>query len=453
MNKPILMEDLPLSRFHLRVAFAGTGGVFSDGFVLGIVGIAVSIAAVPLHLSAFWMGLLGAASLIGLFFGSLIGGPLADRFGRRWLFGYDMLIFAAVSAAQYFVTSPIELFIFRIILGVILGADYVVSKAMILEYVPRRYRGRLLSTLSIAWASGYVSAYIVGLLLKDVSPDSWRLMLALSGVPALLVLPFRLGIPESPLWLIKKSRAVEAASIIVNKFGENVVGTVAPVSNATNRRVGFSTLFSPRLRRNTLVGCVFFTCQVIPYFALGTFSPKVLQSLNVHNSYVGAVVYNILLIVGSLIGLTIIDRIPRRVFLTGSFYLCGAILFALATLNHSTILTIILFGLFACVLSGAANLEYVYTPELFPTELRASGVGVVIACSRLGSAAATFLLPISVQQLGIRESLMFCVGTLIIGGIVCQLFAPETRNTGLMSEAEPVGNTDRAPFKARAEKQ
>jgi MFS transporter, putative metabolite transport protein len=453
MNKTILMEDLPLSKFHLRVAFAGTGGVFSDGFVLGIVGIAVSLAAVPLHLSPFWMGLLGAASLIGLFLGSLIAGPLADRFGRRWVFGYDMVLFAVVSAAQYFVTSPTELFIFRIFLGVILGADYVVSKAMIVEYVPRHYRGRLLSTLSIAWASGYVSAYIVGLLLKDVSPDSWRLMLALSGVPALIIFPFRLGIPESPLWLIKKSRAAEAASIILKKFGENVVATVGAGNNATNKRVGFSTLFSARLRRNTLVGCVFFTCQVIPYFALGTFTPKVLESLNVHNNYVGAVVYNILLIVGSLIGLTIIDRIPRRTFLTGSFYLCAVILFVLATFSQSTTLTIVLFGLFACVLSGAANLEYVYTPELFPTELRASGVGVVIACSRLGSAAATFLLPISVQQLGIRESLLFCVGTLIIGGVVCQLFAPETRNTGLMSEPESLGDTDRAPFSARAERQ
>ncbi|MDR5744756.1 MFS transporter [Caballeronia sp. LZ029] len=453
MNKPILMEDLPLRRFHLRVAFAGTGGVFSDGFVLGIVGIAVSIAAVPLHLSAFWMGLLGAASLIGLFLGSLIAGPLADRFGRRWIFGYDMVLFALVSGAQYFVTSPTELFIFRILLGVILGADYVVGKALIVEYVPRRYRGRLLSMLSIAWASGYVSAYIVGLLLKDVAPDSWRLMLALSGVPALLIFPFRLGIPESPLWLIKKSRAAEAAAIILKKFGANVTATVAPVSNAIDKRASFSTLFSARLRRNTFVGCVFFTCQVIPYFALGTFTPKVLESLNVHDNYLGAVVYNILLIVGSMIGLTIIDRIPRRVFLTGSFYLCGAILFALASFSQSTILTILLFGLFACVLSGAANLEYVYTPELFPTELRASGVGVVIACSRLGSAAATFLLPISVQQFGIRESLFFCVGTLIIGGIVCQLFAPETRNAGLMSEPEPVSNPGHVALEVRAGKQ
>lgn len=452
MNQPVLMEDLPLRRFHLRVAFAGTGGVFSDGFVLGIVGIAVSLAALPLHLSAFWMGLLGAASLIGLFLGSLIAGPLADRFGRRWIFGYDMVLFAVVSGAQYFVTSPTELFVFRVLLGIILGADYVVGKALIVEYVPRRYRGRLLSLLSIAWASGYVSAYIVGLLLKDIAPDSWRLMLALSGVPALVIFPFRLGIPESPLWLMKNSRPAEAARIILKKFGENVTATVAQVGAANSRRVGYSTLFSPRLRRHTIVGCVFFTCQVIPYFALGTFTPKVLESLNVHDNYLGAVVYNVLLIVGSLIGLAIIDRIPRRVFLTGSFYLCAALLFALASFGQSTIVTIVLFGLFACVLSGAANLEYVYTPELFPTELRASGVGVVIACSRLGSAAATFLLPISVQQLGIRESLFVCVGTLIVGGVVCQLFAPETRNVGLVFEPEPVEDSVPVALKTRAEK-
>lgn len=158
MSNKVLLEDLPLRRFHAQVAFSGTGGQFSDGFVLGIIGIAVSMAAGPLQLDAMWMGLLGAASLAGLFLGSIFAGPFADKHGRRSIFAYDMVLFAAISAAQFFVTSPTQLLILRLLLGLILGADYVVSKSLVTEYAPRRYRGRLLSVLAAAWAAGYVGA-------------------------------------------------------------------------------------------------------------------------------------------------------------------------------------------------------------------------------------------------------------------------------------------------------
>jgi putative MFS transporter len=169
----ILLEDLPLHRFHLRVAFSGTGGQFSDGFVLGIIGLAVSMAAGPLHLNTLWMGALGAASLVGLFLGSMFAGPIADKYGRRTIFAFDMLLFAVISAAQYFVTSPLQLLVLRVVLGLILGADYVVSKSIVTEFSPRRYRGRLLSVLAAAWAAGYVGAYLMGFAIRDAGPDAW----------------------------------------------------------------------------------------------------------------------------------------------------------------------------------------------------------------------------------------------------------------------------------------
>jgi putative MFS transporter len=92
---------------------------------------------------------------------------------------------------------------------------------------------------------------------------------------------------------------------------------------------------------------------------------------------------------------------------------------------------IILFALFAGVLSAASNLVYVYLPELFPTDLRASGIGLASAASRVGSAVSTFLLPVVVANYGIRVTLAACAGVLFIGAIVCQRWAPETRNLRL----------------------
>ncbi|QCP48844.1 MFS transporter [Trinickia violacea] len=430
MSKQVLLEDLPLRPFHVGVAFSGTGGQFSDGFVLGIIGIAVSMAAGPLHLDALWMGLLGAASLAGLFFGSMLAGPIADKYGRRTIFAYDMLLFAVVSAAQYFVTSPSQLLVLRLVLGLILGADYVVSKSLVTEYSPRRYRGRLLSVLAAAWAAGYVGAYLAGFAMRDIGPDAWRLMLAASGVPALLILPFRLIVPESPMWLMKRGRGDEALAIIHRRFGgEVMLSTTAAVSQ--QHKGAWSQLFSPRWRKNTLVGCVFYTCQVIPYFALGTFAPKVLEALHVKDKFVGGLVYNILLFVGAVIGLLIIDRLSRRTFLLGTFYLAALSLAVLTYASFGPMGTMLVFGLFACILSAAANLEFVYPPELFPTHLRASGVGLAVASSRFGSAISTFLLPIAVQHVGIHTALGVCVAVLLFGGVFCHFMAPETGSENL----------------------
>lgn len=434
MSKPVSFEDLPLSRFHIRTVFSGTGGQFSDGFVLGIIGIAVSMAAGPLQLTALWMGLLGAASLAGLFLGSLFAGPLADKFGRRTIFAWDMLLFAVISASQFFVTSAEQLLVLRLLLGLVLGFDYVVSKSLVTEFAPRRYRGRLLSVLAAAWAAGYVAAYLVGFAVRDIGPDAWRIMLALSGVPALLILPLRMGVPESPIWLMARGRSAEALAIVHAKFGPNV--TLPATAPATQHKRGsLSELMSKRWRKNTLVGCVFYTCQVIPFFALGTFSPKVLEALNVQDKFVGGLVYNVLLMLGALLGLMIIDRISRRAFLIGTFYLAAIGLGVLAFAGFGPVGTIIAFGVFACVLAGAVNLEFVYPPELFPTHLRASGIGLAVASSRFGSAFATFLLPIAVQQLGIHTALGVCVAVLLFGGVFCHLFAPETSKEDLSAVA------------------
>jgi putative MFS transporter len=91
----------------------------------------------------------------------------------------------------------------------------------------------------------------------------------------------------------------------------------------------------------------------------------------------------------------------------------------------------VLFALFAGVLSAASNLVYVYLPELFPTDLRASGIGLAIAASRIGSAVSTFLLPIVVASYGARAALGTCVAVLAIGAVICQRWAPETKNVRL----------------------
>ena len=432
----VAYEDAPIRRFHLRVTIAGTGGQFSDGFILGIVGIVIASATKTLGLTPLWVGLLGAATLAGLFFGAIVVGPIADRIGRRQIFAWDMLIFAVLSAAQFFVQTPTQLLILRLLLGLVLGADYVVSKSLVTEHAPKKFRGRLMSLLAVAWAAGYVFAYLVGFLLSGTSDAAWRWMLAASAVPALLVLGFRIGVPEAPLWLSRHGRDDEAAAVVQKYLGDGVRPPVA--AGATDRR-GMRVLFGPKYRKRTAVGALFYVCQVIPFFALGTFSPQVMDSLGVTSKLGAGALYNLFLLAGAIVGLLLIDRISRRFFLISTFLVGGALLTGLAFLSGlSPVLVLVLFTAFAFVLAAAVNLEFVYPPELFPTDLRASGVGIAVAASRIGSAGGTFLLPVVVAGYGMNVALAGCVVVLFVGALICWVWAPET-STETLGEIDGAG--------------
>lgn len=424
-------DEVPLRPFHLRVAIASTGGVFCDGYGLGVVGLALDLATHELDLSARWIGAIGAGSLAGLLFGALLTGPAADRIGRRPIFATNMLVLAGASLLQAAAHTGAQLLLLRLCIGFVLGTDYVVSKALLSEWSPVKFRGRILSVLSVAWAGGYACAYFAGFLLKGLGPDAWRWILISSAIPCLLVAPLRWRIPESPRWLLHRGRTERAREVVSAHLGPSVRLPDADPGVALNRS-RWADLWGPQLYRRTVVGCVFYTSQVIPYFAMGTFVAKVISALHVKSAYGAGLLYNAALLTGAIIGTVAVDRLARRTFLVGSFSVAAAAMLALcAWPDPGAAVIVLLFALFAGTLSAASNLCYVYLPELFPTRLRASGAGLAISASRLGSAVGTYLLPIVLNDYGVRTALGACAAILLAGAGVCHAWAPETRNRPL----------------------
>jgi MFS transporter, putative metabolite transport protein len=427
----IAYDQAPLQAFHLRVAAASFGGVFCDGFGLGTIGLVLELATTELQLTPQWLGLLGGAALLGLFFGALSTGPFIDRFGRRPVFACNMVILSVLSALQFFSASGAQLLALRLAIGFMLGTDYVVSKTLLTEFTPTALRGRLMSTLSVAWAGGYACAYFVCYALSSMHADAWRWMLASSAVPCLLMIPLRLTLPESPLWQAAAGRNDEAAQTVRRCLGPRVATPVAAPAGDL-QRARWSMLFSDRWRRRSLVACVFFTAQTIPYFAVGTFVARIIKALHVQRGFAGGVLYNASLLLGAIVGLIIIDRLSRRAFLVGSYTLSAVTLLLLTVSDRpDPLVTIGLFAVFAGVLSSSSNLVYVYLPELFPTGLRGSGIGLAIASSRIGSAVSTFLLPVIVSEWGAHIALALCAAVLLAGAAVCYRWAPETRGVPL----------------------
>jgi putative MFS transporter len=442
--KVIPIEDSPFRFFHFHVAFSACGGEVADGFELGIIGIALTMAVGPLHLTAVWLGILGAAAMVGLFIGSVLTGVLVDRYGRYYIYGYNMLLMAIVSGCQYFASQAWHLLVLRLLLGTVLGTDWVVAKAVSVEFIPIKSRGKVGSSLALTWTFGFAFSYVVGFMLRNTGPDAWRYMLAASSIPALCIFLFRTGIPESPLWLMKQGRVEEALQIVARKYGPNYV-LPSGVTKLSKTGGEWGQLMSQQWRKASASCALFYVGLIAPLYAMTTYLPRNMQALHVTNPLAAGLYYNLFLMLGALIGLLVVDKFSRRRFLLGTFY-SGAVFTALLVINVlPSTGVIVVCGLTALVSMMANNLPMIYLPELFPTALRATGIALGVASGRLAGTASTFLMPIIVRHWGIGFGMGMCVAVLVLCAFGCQLWAPETKNVRLSSIGEGEGD----PYSSR----
>ncbi|WP_321867368.1 MFS transporter [Paraburkholderia tropica] len=409
------------------------GGMFIDGFILGCIGIVMPAISKELALSATWQGLIGSSALIGIFIGGPIGGWLADKVGRRPMFTVDLAIFLVGSVAQFFVKEAWELFLVRLLMGVAIGADYSIGWPLLAEFAPARLRGKLLALLELAWYVGYLISYAVGWVLTVSSSASWNVILGLSTIPTVIVFLMRLGTPESPRWLMSRGRHAEAKRLAAEHMAHDEQRDLhATPASGQN---GFSRLFSKEYLKATVFVSTFWVCNVTPYFAIGAFAPVVLAQLGLKEGLTGGLVLNAFAVLGTVIAVIFIERVGRRKLAIPPFFISAGALVCVGLFAHtSPVIVSVCFFAFSLVNAVSTTLCGVYPGEVFPTEIRGVGVGFATAVSRVGAALGTFLLPVAMDTLGIGGTMFIAAGISLVGGVVSQLLAPETRGK-LLSEA------------------
>ncbi|WP_270325781.1 MFS transporter [Enterococcus malodoratus] len=421
-------KDSSLKTIHKKVFLCMLLGQMACSYALGIAGTALTQASEPLGLNSFWMGLIGAGTLIGLM-GSIVVGNLADRMGRRILFNIDMILFTVISLAQFFVVGPISLFILRIALGLMIAIDYTVGSALLTEWLPDKWADKFQSYLIIFWSIGFVASYFVGSAMVNLGNGAWKWIFMSSALLSVVAAIVRivLNIPESPEWLTTVGKKDEALRLVHAQLGSDY--SLPIVEQGESEKVSWSELFNEHNRINTLVGGIFYGCQVFPYFGVSIFIPILVKNMNMGNSGTSGTIYNIFVVVGAIVGVILFDRISRRAFLMTTFYVPAIAVIGMILLQKAPlVITIVLFSIFALGMAASVVAENPYPPELFSARLRASGVGAVIAISRIGAALGTFLLPMIVDRFSAYTALGVCAAVLIVGGVFCQLYAPETSN-------------------------
>ncbi|MET9403954.1 MFS transporter [Kitasatospora sp. NPDC002965] len=432
------IDNAPYTAFHRRLALACSGGPLLDGYILSIVGVALIGMRPELGLSATDVSLIGAAALIGMFVGGALFGVLTDRIGREVMYTADLLVMIACSVLSFWVDAVWAITLLRFVLGMAVAADYPIATSLLAEWLPAKQRGRLLGQQIVAWYAGSVLAYLTGyLFLRIGGPGSWRWMLASSAVLCVVFLVIRRGSPESPRWLAANGRVGEAVRVVEKHLGVRVDGReLMPEPAEPGRATGLRLLMTPPYRRRALFCGLFFLCQVAPLFAMLTFGPQILAAFGMPGGMVletlGTGLVSLVFLLGCYPALRLIDTWGRRPVIIWSFALMIVPLALLGLWPAApAAVAVVALCAYAFLCGGPNVLDWTYPNELFPTEIRATAVGVATSVSRIGAAVGTYLLPLSLTGLGTGPTMLIAAGVTAVGLLVCVLWAEETRGAGL----------------------
>ena len=434
----VSIEDAPLNSFHQRLTVAVGGASLMDGYILSIIGVALVQMTAQLQLSNFWQGMIATSALLGIFVGGLFSGWLTDKFGRRKVVFVAPIVFLIASTLQFWTDSPLVIFLLRFFIGIAIAIDYSAATSLFVEFVPKKYRGSRLAGFTILWFTGAALAYIFGdMIVRASGEHGWRWALASSILIGVLLLLSRINTSESARWLMTKNRNSEAEAIIQKVYGSNYSLANLPETQS-NQKMSLGEMLRMGYGKRLAFVSIFWTCAVIPVFAVYAFAPKVLSALKLEGDWTayGSVAITLLFVVGCIGGTKLIDVLGRRKMLIHSFLWSGlALLFLGALADSSEMVVLMLFGAYALFIGGAQVLELVYPNEIFPTALRPYAMGWGVSASRIGAAIGTFLVPVSLESIGIGNTMYIAAAVTFIGLVVSVAWAPETKSKDLAEAA------------------
>jgi putative MFS transporter len=436
------LERLPFSRFHAGLLVMGGLGYTFEAMDQAVVAFVLTVVSGPgvWNLTSVQTGELGAASYVGFFVGALLCGVLADRFGRKTVMIGAVVVYCAATVGNAFVHDWHGFYAWRVAAGVGVGAESTIVAPYLSEFVASRYRGRFTGAVAGFFSFGFVGAALVG---NWLVPHHWRLAMLLTAAPIVLTIWWWRMLPESPRWLERRGRVAEADAIVTRAEREterSLKGPLpAPAAEApVPPRIGGSmganlaALFSPRLRKLTAMSLIVWFALVACYYAFFTWIPTLLAQSGhtVAKSFGYSLIIFLAQIPGYYSAALLVERLGRRGLIAG--YLVGgaasALWLALATSDPMIIAAGVALSFF---MNGAFAGLYVYTPEVFPTEIRVTGVGVASAFGRLGSISAPILVGRMFPHLGFAGVFGVATGVLLIGALAVVVLGIPTEGRSL----------------------
>jgi MFS family permease len=433
------LDEKPFSRFHLLAMFTTGMGVFTDGYDLSSIGIVLTQASHSFgiaKLSALQSGFLTGSALVGSVIGASIFGALAQK-GRKRYYGVDVGLMAIAAAAQGFAPGLWSLIAIRFVLGIGVGADYVLSPTIMAEHANKRDRGKKLTFgFSAMWGFGAITAALLQIALgrAGVSDDMrWRIVLAGGAVPALSVLMLRRRMPETARFLARVGGNADEAKKVI----EGITGSPVEQAPITDRRA-WREVFAHHARVVFGAATLWLIYDVVVYSNV-LFGPTVIaKGLGLSAAGFTLAAYACFIVPGSLFSAVLIDRVGRRWLLAVGFAIAGIALFIFAPMQSSSggtpWLAFSMFGIYAFAMSsgpGAVAGSGLLGVELSPTRIRSIAQAVTVVGGRIGTIIAAFGFPVLLEHIS-EPSLVGVLGAIsLLGAALTFVLIPEAKGRSL----------------------
>lgn len=446
------LDRLPVSAFHYRVFFLIAAGMFFDGYDLYIqapvVGATVQSHFATLDTARWFVSL----TFVGMTLGSVLAGFLGDRYGRRFTYQFNLMIFGLASLAAAFAVNDGMLIALRFIMGLGLGAEIVVGYGTMTEFVPPAVRGKWMAFMAFVVVSGLpVTAFLASLIIPAYG---WRPMFIIAGIGALIVWYLRKNLPESPRWLEANGRAQEAETLLQTIEAEVAQGKKLPPPGPSVEvpPLGWGDLLRPHLLPRMVVGAVTLITINTLIFGFVNWIPTFFlqQGLGVTKSFW----YTFFIDSGSLVGCAIgafgADFVGRRRTIIGAS-LWAIVFGAIYPFVKDPALVLgVGFLLMIGIYVLTAILYGVYTSELFPTEVRLRANGVCNFFGRGFTVFTPFFVVSLLRGYGVPGVLGLMIGLLVIQIIVVALWGVEPAKRGLEDLEREAGTASAARRPAQA---
>jgi putative MFS transporter len=374
----------------------------------------------------------GTLFFTGMLLGAFVFGRLADRIGRRPVLMMAVVIDACFGVASAFAPDFAWLLVLRFMTGIGVGGTLPVDYTMMAEFLPSDRRGRWLVLLESFWAVGTILLAVLALVALRWESDAWRVIFLVTGLPALIGVVLRFFVPESPMYLHRNGKSEQARAVLARVAQVNGRSVTIPVLTPEAAvKTTLFTLFSSKLRRRSLALCVAWALISIAYYGVFVYLPVKLSAEGF--GFMRGQEFLILLAVVQLPGFALsaygVERWGRKPTLIG-FLLLSALGCMLYSLGSATALVVGSTLLMSFALLGTWGALYAFTPEVYPTDLRASGMGLAGAIARFGGLfAPTIIAPVMAAHFTLALAML--AAFLVIGAIAIGCVDVESRNRAL----------------------
>jgi putative MFS transporter len=431
VNAAARLDRLPVSAFHRRILTLIGIGMFFDGYdvyvAATVLGATLKSGFSTLAQNAQFI----SVTFIGMMLGSFLTGFLGDRYGRRFTYQANLIIFGLASLASAFAPTMSVLILLRGVMGIGLGAELVAGYAAMTEFLPPQARGRLGGILNGAVVTSLPFSALVSALL--IPRLGWRVMFAIGGVGALIVWYMRKAMPESPRWLESVGRNEEAETML-QQIEREVARHKAPLAEPASAPPPssgrtFSALFGPQLFSWLLVGATTLIVANTLIYGFVTWLPTffVQQGLSIASSFKYSFLMTMGAPVGAAIGALTADSLGRKPAIIGASFM--AILFGgiYPFIRDPVLLPLVGFFLVVSIYILVALLFAIYIPELFPTDVRMRAVGLCNTLGRTATIFTPFLVVFLFRMHGVKGVVILMIGLLVVQILVVHLYGIEPR--------------------------